>query len=380
MVVTPTHRSASSSQLPSVSKRICKAEARVERFGAGRCPYCRQTFVNPVALQCGHSLCELCCKKLLKKHQKYLSPKTVPPPTPSKPLALQQTPKSSSRARQARTPVMGVRTIELLSEYMEKEKVEYSYSPRITVQEELPIKTPSCLVCGAAPSSLPPIKNHALSQVLKALSRRKSKLAAMDCVPEETYRPPSPAPSSASSGFYESDTDIGIKKCNIAVLGASKVGKSQLARTQFLNNLFFGRTDNGLINPVSNFDDSKAKYMLCLADSDDDICKAVVTAQGFVVLYSSTDPESLKRANEVASQICGLTSDKPAIVFAANKIDVKSDVQVNPIDGQATAQLYDAPFFEVSAKDNVNVNALFTDLVRQIDANYKSQRNSEDSS
>ncbi|CAD5228067.1 unnamed protein product [Bursaphelenchus xylophilus] len=381
MVVTPTHRSASTSNIlpPIFNKRLCKTEQRSDRFGAGRCPHCRLQFVNPVSLHCGHSLCALCCEELLQRDHRYLSQKspTPEPHTPKRSLSskLQRTPKfTSSHIRQARTPVMGVRTMQLLSEFMELDKCEVNGSPlRIPMKDEAALRAPGCPVCGAAPSSIAPIKNHALAQVLRALNRRnKAKPSnCMESVPEETARPTSPAPSSASSGFYESDSEIGIKKCNVAVLGAPGVGKTQLARTQYLNNLFFGRSDREqVIKPITDFAQIRARYMLSILDDsneDADIRKALISAQGFVLLYSTVDPASLMRAQDLADQIASLRGDKPAIIFAATKSDLQSDVQVNSEDGEAIAKNYDAPFFKVSAKENDNVNELFTELVRLVD-------------
>lgn len=93
---------------------------------------------------------------------------------------------------------------------------------------------------------------------------------------------PSPAPSStSSSGFDDGDdhyqnssssktpsVDYSIKKCNIAVFGATGVGKSRLVRAQHLNNLFFGKVGSDNDTNGDSITELQAKYMIEILDNN----------------------------------------------------------------------------------------------------------------
>jgi hypothetical protein len=62
--------------------------------------------------------------------------------------------------------------------------------------------------------------------------------------------------------------NVCIRKCNVVILGAAGVGKTQLARTQCLNNLFFGQIDDNL-KAGEELTELCAKYMIHIIDQQD---------------------------------------------------------------------------------------------------------------
>ena len=49
-----------------------------------------------------------------------------------------------------------------------------------------------------------------------------------------------------------------------------------------------------------------------------------------------------------------------------NKCDLQVDRQVDKEEGEELAKILNCPFFEASAKDDINVDALFDSLVKRL--------------
>lgn len=59
------------------------------------------------------------------------------------------------------------------------------------------------------------------------------------------------------------------------------------------------------------------------------------------------------------------------MILVGNKVDLESEREVSPGEGQALAQEWGCPFMETSAKSKTMVDELFAEIVRQMD--YGSQ-------
>lgn len=144
-----------------------------------------------MTLSCGHSLCALCCQELLDRRSNLDSTLTADN------MDSQQTPQQAN-ATPMRTPMMGLR---ILSEFTPTKSSPSGRTPaRPPKRYSMTIRTPECPICGNTASYNPPIKNHALAQLIRLMSRRKrsSNLATyrnpLYSVPEK--RETSPRPSS----------------------------------------------------------------------------------------------------------------------------------------------------------------------------------------
>lgn len=176
--------------------------------------------------------------------------------------------------------------------------------------------------------------------------------------------------------------EVSIKKCNVFVCGSQGVGKTYLARTQYLNNLFFGRgEDEQFIKPVTDFDQHRARYMLNIMDEDTRgaaMRQNLAKTHGFVLMYDPCDLESLRFVKEMSEQILTVRRDnvsstilwslwtvhvmlsmisfQPALIIASTKSDLLIDPLISANTGRDLAKSLNAPFYQVSAKDNVGVN------------------------
>jgi len=89
--------------------------------------------------------------------------------------------------------------------------------------------------------------------------------------------------------------------------------------------------------------------------------------KGFLLVYTITAQRSLEEARVLREKILRCKdSDKVAIVLVGNKCDLKNDRQVEYNDANEIAKSWGVPFFEASAKLQLNNESCFHELVREI--------------
>jgi small GTP-binding protein len=88
---------------------------------------------------------------------------------------------------------------------------------------------------------------------------------------------------------------------------------------------------------------------------------------GFLLVYSITDRNSLEDLYSIAEQICRIRDvDKFPMVIVGNKADLHNERTVTTEEALKLAVKYDAPLFETSAKMRVNIEEAIHSLVRLI--------------
>ena len=97
------------------------------------------------------------------------------------------------------------------------------------------------------------------------------------------------------------------------------------------------------------------------------------TAQGIIVMYDVQSQESFDNVRKVwLEDIKKYAAPDVVVGLVANKAD--NDIlgrQVTPVDGRELTLDYDIPFFwETSAKENMNVQMVFSDMARKIALTY----------
>ncbi|KAF7267753.1 ras-related protein Rab-8A-like isoform X2 [Rhynchophorus ferrugineus] len=88
-------------------------------------------------------------------------------------------------------------------------------------------------------------------------------------------------------------------------------------------------------------------------------------AMGILLLYDVTNLESFNHITYWLQNIEENASPHCMTVLAGNKCESK-DRLVETENGQKIAEHFDLPFFEVSCKDNINIEACFMCLARKI--------------
>ena len=108
----------------------------------------------------------------------------------------------------------------------------------------------------------------------------------------------------------------------------------------------------------------------------------VIKANGFMLMYSINNRESFLSLHQFHNRIVETrgTSDIP-IVVVGNKCDLQNERVVSTEEGRTFAQSINAPFFETSAKTEININEPFEEIVRlfcsfgQMNHQKKEERN-----
>ncbi|TPP67715.1 Muscle RAS oncogene, partial [Fasciola gigantica] len=90
--------------------------------------------------------------------------------------------------------------------------------------------------------------------------------------------------------------------------------------------------------------------------------------QGFIIVFSVTDPQSFKQVRRFHTQILRAKDcESYPMILAGNKIDLVHQRIITEEQGQELAKELMVEYMETSAKDPpVNVDKLFHDLVRFI--------------
>jgi small GTP-binding protein len=93
------------------------------------------------------------------------------------------------------------------------------------------------------------------------------------------------------------------------------------------------------------------------------------TGQGFVLVYSITDPSSCEDCMTIHEQLLrSKDSDEVPLVLVGNKCDLEEERAVSKQEGKSMAEKFgDCKFLESSAKACINVEEIFISLAKLIE-------------
>lgn len=160
----------------------------------------------------------------------------------------------------------------------------------------------------------------------------------------------------------------------IVVLGAGGVGKSALT-VQFVQGIYIESYDPTIedsYRKVTEIDKRPCTLEILDTAGVEQFTAMrelyIKNGQGFILVYSVTNPDSLKELLSLREQIIRIKENANVpIVLVANKSDLSAEREVTPEMGVQVANSWGrTPFYETSAKFCLNVDQVFTDLVRQI--------------
>ena len=93
-------------------------------------------------------------------------------------------------------------------------------------------------------------------------------------------------------------------------------------------------------------------------------------ANGVILVYDVTNVQSYDNVKMWVAQIREKAPKNVVILIAGNKIDKEERRQVQKEEGQKIADEFGFPFFETSAKEGININETFEEIVEKIDLVY----------
>ncbi|KAG1444130.1 hypothetical protein G6F55_012434 [Rhizopus delemar] len=166
------------------------------------------------------------------------------------------------------------------------------------------------------------------------------------------------------------------------MVGGGGVGKSALT-IQFIQSHFVDEYD-------PTIEDSYRKQ--CVIDSETALLDVLDTAgqeeysamreqymrngEGFLLVYSITSRMSFDEISTFYQQICRVKDrDYFPMVLVGNKCDLESDRQVSSQEGKDLAKQFGCQFIETSAKQKINVEEAFFEVVKDIRRYNKEQEN-----
>ena len=88
--------------------------------------------------------------------------------------------------------------------------------------------------------------------------------------------------------------------------------------------------------------------------------------QGFVLVYSVANRSTFDRLEVFRESMLRVKRHRPVFMLVGNKCDKTSDREVTREEGMELARSFGCEFLETSAKTAVNVERLFTNLVRML--------------
>ncbi|CAG7825884.1 unnamed protein product, partial [Allacma fusca] len=86
-------------------------------------------------------------------------------------------------------------------------------------------------------------------------------------------------------------------------------------------------------------------------------------AMGFILMYDITNEESFNSVQDWVTQIKTYSWDNAQVILVGNKCDMEDERIISYERGKQLADQLGVEFFETSAKENINVKAVFERLV-----------------
>jgi len=161
----------------------------------------------------------------------------------------------------------------------------------------------------------------------------------------------------------------------IVVLGAGGVGKSCLT-VQFVQGIFIEKYDPTIEDSYRKLVEvDNEQYMLEILDTAGTEQFTAMrdlymkNGQGFVLVYSIIAQSTFNDLPELRDQILRVKdTDKVPMVLVGNKCDLADQRVITSEQGDNLAKRFDCKFLEASAKTKHNVEQIFHDLIKQINA------------
>ncbi|KAK6101619.1 Ras-related protein ralB-A domain protein [Brugia pahangi] len=173
-----------------------------------------------------------------------------------------------------------------------------------------------------------------------------------------------------------SGAGTGTQVHKVIMVGTGGVGKSALT-LQFMYDEFVEEYE------PTKADSYRKKVVLdgeeCLIDILDTAGQEDYSAirdnyyrsgEGFICVFSITDTESFEATNEFREQILRVknsaTDSSVPIMLVGNKSDLTNERSIMQLHAQQRAEQWNVPYIETSAKNRINVDKVFYDLMREI--------------
>lgn len=168
-----------------------------------------------------------------------------------------------------------------------------------------------------------------------------------------------------------------MNEYKIVVVGGGGVGKSSLT-IQFVQNHFLEEYDPTIEDSYRRqiaIDDQVALLDIMDTAGQDEYNMMresnMRAGQGFVLVYSIIASRTFDELSDFKGQICRMKDlEQVPMVLVGNKSDLEDQRVIPAEDGATLAKSWGIPFLETSARHRINVEEIFSEVVRQIRAEF----------
>jgi len=164
-----------------------------------------------------------------------------------------------------------------------------------------------------------------------------------------------------------------VKEYKLVVVGGGGVGKSALT-IQFIQSHFVDEYDPTIEDSYRKqvaIDDEVALLDILDTAGQEEYSamreQYMRTGEGFLLVYSVTERESYNELLTFFQQILRVKeTEEVPILLVGNKSDLTEERSVSFEEGEKLAKQFNCEFLETSAKQGINVDRAFFDLVRRV--------------
>ncbi|KAH3684682.1 hypothetical protein WICPIJ_004347 [Wickerhamomyces pijperi] len=164
-----------------------------------------------------------------------------------------------------------------------------------------------------------------------------------------------------------------VKEYKLVVVGGGGVGKSALT-IQFIQSHFVDEYDPTIEDSYRKqvAIDNEVALLDILDTAGQEEYSAMReqymrTGEGFLLVYSVTERESFNELLTFYQQILRVKdTDSVPLLLVGNKSDLDEERSISFEEGEKLARQFNCEFLETSAKQGINVDRAFHDLVRNI--------------
>ena len=93
-------------------------------------------------------------------------------------------------------------------------------------------------------------------------------------------------------------------------------------------------------------------------------------AHGIVLIYDITQNDTFQNVKDWVESIKKEADEKVVVILVGNKIDCEEGRKVSKEEGENLAKELNLPFYECSAKNDINVDEVFNDLAEKLVINF----------
>lgn len=164
-----------------------------------------------------------------------------------------------------------------------------------------------------------------------------------------------------------------MKEYKLVVVGGGGVGKSaltiQLIQSHFVDE--YDPTIEDSYRKPCNIDGDQALLDILDTAGQEEYSamreQYMRTGEGFLLVYSIDSKSSLDELQNFYEQIQRVKeSENVPVLVVGNKCDLENERQVSYEEGELLADSFNCKFMETSAKQRINVEEAFYDLVRSV--------------